>query len=95
MGEFVNIPRNPLLNPELERSPEEAERIAKYGDLATSDISLNPAKRLFQVVIQDPTADEDALVLQTTYETAAGTLLKTLGAKLLNVGRAVQIFDGK
>jgi hypothetical protein len=92
---MIEIPRNPLLMPDREVSEKETERIAKYGDLATCDLSLDQATRRFQVVVQDPTEDEDALVLQTTYETAAGTMLATLGAKLMNMGKTVKVFDGK
>jgi hypothetical protein len=95
MAEFVNIPRNPLLDPMREVTEAEQIRREKYGDLATAEIAVNDDKGLVQVILQDPTVDEDALVLQTTKVTVCGTMIKTLGAKLLGMGRAVQVFDGK
>ncbi len=93
---FLNIPRNPLLIEGREQSEAEAARIAIYGDLATCDISLESEKRLIQISVQDPTMNEDAMVIQTTWENVAADVLSSIGSRLLAFGKKKPAYlDGK
>lgn len=87
MGRFIDIPTNPLLSPDSVKSEADETRIEKYGDLATCDVALNDEKRLIQVNIQDPTLDEDRLLVQTTWENVAADVLSSIGARLMAMGK--------